>query len=50
MQYEILEYENLRIRLSEIESTTRIRPLLNHYFQNIKGFIFVIDSSDKLSL
>ena len=42
-----LEYKNLTLYAWDLGGQEKIRALWKHYFQNIQGLIFVIDSSDR---
>ena len=42
-----LEYKNLTLYALDLGGQEKIRALWKHYFQNIQGLIFVIDSSDR---
>ncbi|KAL3814616.1 hypothetical protein ACJIZ3_015884 [Penstemon smallii] len=45
---ETLEYNNISFNVWDVGGQQRyqIRPLWKHYFQNVKGLIYVVDSSD----
>lgn len=44
---ETLEYKNINFTVWDIGGQDKIRPLWKHYYQNVGGIIFVIDSSDR---
>ena len=44
---ETVEYNNIFFNVWDIGGQDKIRPLWRHYYQNIQGIIFVVDSSDK---
>ncbi|XP_073033383.1 ADP-ribosylation factor 2-like isoform X2 [Primulina eburnea] len=44
---EEVEYKNTSFTLWDVGGLDKIRPLWRHYFQNMQGLIFVVDSSDR---
>merc|ERR1712066_526996 len=44
---ETVEYKNVLFTVWDVGGQDKIRPLWKHYYQNINGIIFVIDSSDR---
>ncbi|KAK4297853.1 hypothetical protein Pmani_029762 [Petrolisthes manimaculis] len=44
---ETVEYKNISFTVWDIGGQDKIRPLWRHYFQNMQGIIFVIDSNDR---
>ena len=44
---ENVEYKNISFTVWDVGGQDKIRLLWRHYYQNIQGIIFVIDSSDK---
>ncbi|XP_055837040.1 ADP-ribosylation factor 2-like [Episyrphus balteatus] len=44
---ETLEYKNICFTVWDVGGQAKIRPMWRHYFQNTKGIIFVVDSSDR---
>ncbi|KAG7318944.1 hypothetical protein KOW79_017418 [Hemibagrus wyckioides] len=44
---ETVEYKNISFTVWDVGGQTVIRPLWRHYYQNTKGLIFVVDSSDR---
>ena len=47
MNLEILEYRNLSITAWDEGGCPRPRKLLLHYYENMQGLIFVVDSNDR---
>ena len=43
---ETLEYKNVRFTMWDIGGQDKIRPLWRHYYNNVDGIIFVVDSND----
>ncbi|KAG7318942.1 hypothetical protein KOW79_017416 [Hemibagrus wyckioides] len=43
---ETVKYKNISFTVWDVGGQTVIRPLWRHYYQNTKGLIFVVDSSD----
>ncbi|XP_062842448.1 ADP-ribosylation factor 5-like [Trichomycterus rosablanca] len=43
---ETVEYKNISFTVWDVGGQDAIRPLWRHYYQNTKGLIFVVDSSD----
>ena len=49
---ETVEYENIDVTVRDVVSQDvvgqdQIRPPRRHYYQNVQGFIFVIDTNDR---
>ena len=44
---ETVEYKNICFTVWDVGGQDKIRPLWRHYFQNIQGLIFVVDSNDR---
>jgi small GTP-binding protein len=44
---ETVEYKNIKFIGWDLGGSGKFRHLWRHYYQNIKGMIFVVDSSDK---
>jgi ADP-ribosylation factor 1/2 len=44
---ETVEYKNINFTVWDIGGQSKIRPLWRHYYQQCKGVIFVVDSSDR---
>lgn len=44
---ETVESKNISFTVWDIGGQDKIRPLWRHYFYNVQGIIFVIDSNDK---
>merc|ERR1719197_2217196 len=44
---ETVTYKNVNMTIWDVGGQTKIRPLWRHYYQNIDGIIFVVDSNDK---
>ncbi|XP_056590493.1 ADP-ribosylation factor 4-like [Triplophysa dalaica] len=44
---ETVEYKNISFTVWDVGGQTTIRGLWRHYYQNTKGLIFVVDSSDR---
>merc|ERR1712032_1393424 len=40
------EYNNMRLRTLDLGGPDVLRPLLRHYYQEVDGLIYVVDSSD----
>jgi len=47
---ETVEYKHISFTVWDIGGQTKIRPLWQHYFENVDGIIFVVDSADSLRL
>ncbi|TNM89149.1 ADP-ribosylation factor 4-like [Takifugu flavidus] len=43
---ETVEYKNISFTVWDVGGQTIIRPLWRHYYNNVQGLIFVIDSND----
>ena len=43
---ETVEYKNVSFGVWDIGGQDKIRPLWNHYYENVDGVIFVVDSND----
>ncbi|XP_051531830.1 ADP-ribosylation factor 4-like [Myxocyprinus asiaticus] len=43
---ETIEYKNISFTVWDVGGQTKIRALWKHYYQNTRGLIFVVDSSD----
>lgn len=43
---ETVEYKNISFTVWDVGGQTRIRPLWRHYYKDVQGIIFVIDSND----
>ncbi|CAK8684711.1 ADP-ribosylation factor 3-like [Clavelina lepadiformis] len=43
---ETVEYKNLSFSVWDIGGQDKIRPLWRHYFYNVQGLIYVVDSND----
>ena len=41
------EYRNISFTVMDVGGQDKIRPLWRHYYENIQGLIFVIDSNDR---
>ncbi|XP_057991165.1 ADP-ribosylation factor 2 [Hevea brasiliensis] len=44
---ETVDYKNISFSVWDAGGQEKIRPLWKHYFKNVEGLIFVVDSSDK---
>ena len=44
---ENVQYKNLEFNCWDVGGQTTLRPLWQHYFQNVQGLIFVVDSNDR---
>ncbi|KAL7151030.1 hypothetical protein ABFS83_04G004200 [Erythranthe nasuta] len=44
---ETVEYNNINFSLWDIGGQEKIRPLWRHYYEDTKGIIFVVDSSNR---
>ena len=44
---ETVEYENIDVTVRDVVGQDQIRLLWAHYYQNVQGFIFVIDTNDR---
>ncbi|XP_044489477.1 ADP-ribosylation factor 1-like [Mangifera indica] len=44
---ETVEYKNICFSVWDVGGQSQIRSLWRHYFQNIQGLIFVVDSHDR---
>ncbi|KAB2068637.1 hypothetical protein ERO13_A08G040000v2 [Gossypium hirsutum] len=44
---ETVEYKNISFTVWDVGGQDKIRPLWRHYFQNMQGLIFVVDSNDR---
>uniref|UniRef100_H2YPG6 Uncharacterized protein n=1 Tax=Ciona savignyi TaxID=51511 RepID=H2YPG6_CIOSA len=44
---ETVEYKNLSFSVWDIGGQDKIRPLWRHYFYNVQGLIYVVDSNDR---
>jgi small GTP-binding protein len=44
---ESIKYQNVSFTVWDVGGQDKIRPLWRHYFDNIQGLIFVVDSNDK---
>ena len=44
---ETVEYENIDVTVRDVVGQDQIRLLWRHYYQNVQGFIFVIDTNDR---
>jgi len=44
---ETVEYKNVSLTVWDVGGQEKIRPLWYHYFQNVQGIIFVVDSNDR---
>ncbi|KAF2321039.1 hypothetical protein GH714_033075 [Hevea brasiliensis] len=44
---ETVDYKNISFSVWDVGGQEKIRPLWKHYFKNVEGLIFVVDSSDK---
>ncbi|KIJ13168.1 hypothetical protein PAXINDRAFT_81714, partial [Paxillus involutus ATCC 200175] len=44
---ETVEYKNISFTMWDVGGQVKIRPLWRHYFQNMQGIIFVVDSNDR---
>ena len=44
---ESVEYKNISFTVWDVGGQDKIRPLWRHYYQNIQGIIFVVDSNDR---
>ena len=45
--YEKIEHKNFKLSVWDVAGQDALRPLWKHYYQNTKGIIFVVDSSDE---
>ena len=43
---ETVEYKNVNFSVWDIGGQDQIRPLWRHYYRNVQGIIFVVDSND----
>ncbi len=46
-ELETIEYKNISLIAWDVGGNDKIRILWRHYYQNVKGIIFVVDSNDK---
>ncbi|WCJ17784.1 ADP-ribosylation factor [Euphorbia peplus] len=44
---ETLEFKNINLSIWDVGGQQKIRPLWKHYFKNVDGVIFVVDSNDR---
>merc|ERR1712087_1015514 len=44
---ETVEYKNISFTVWDVGGQDKIRPLWRHYYQNMQGIIFVVDSNDR---
>jgi ADP-ribosylation factor protein 1 len=44
---ETVEHSDLKFTVWDVGGQDKLRPLWRHYFQNVAGVIFVVDSSDR---
>ncbi|XVE49245.1 hypothetical protein DITRI_Ditri01bG0067300 [Diplodiscus trichospermus] len=44
---ETIEYKNICFDIWDIGGQSKIRPLWKHYFLNVQGIIFVVESNDR---
>ncbi|KDP47141.1 hypothetical protein JCGZ_22137 [Jatropha curcas] len=44
---ETVEYKNISFSVWDVGGQQKIRPLWRHYFQNVEGLVFVVDSDDR---
>ncbi|KLO18052.1 ARF/SAR superfamily [Schizopora paradoxa] len=44
---ETVEYKSTTFTVWDVGGQDKIRPLWRHYYQNIEGIIFVVDSNDR---
>ena len=44
---ETVTYKNLEFNCWDVGGQTTLRPLLQHYYANCQGLIFVVDSNDR---
>ena len=44
---ETVEHENISVTVRDVVGQDQIRPPWRHYYQNVQGFIFVIDTNDR---
>merc|ERR1712072_622702 len=44
---ETVEYKNISFTVWDVGGQDKIRPLWRHYYENVQGVIFVVDSNDK---
>uniref|UniRef100_A0A8D0GCY4 ADP-ribosylation factor n=1 Tax=Sphenodon punctatus TaxID=8508 RepID=A0A8D0GCY4_SPHPU len=44
---EMVEYTNISFTVWDVGVQDKIRPLWHHYFQNIQGLTFLVDSNDR---
>lgn len=44
---ETVDYKNLSFSVWDIGGQDKIRPLWRHYFYNVQGLIYVVDSNDR---
>ncbi|GLT64526.1 hypothetical protein SLA2020_370120 [Shorea laevis] len=44
---ETVQLKNISFSIWDVGGQSKIRPLWRHYFQNIQGLIFVVDSNDR---
>merc|ERR1712187_201493 len=42
-----VEYKNISFTVWDVGGQSKIRPLWRHYYQGMRGLIYVIDSSDR---
>ena len=45
--FETIQHKNFKMNVWDVAGQANLRTLWKHYFQNTKGLIFVVDSSDK---
>ncbi|CAL1388710.1 unnamed protein product [Linum trigynum] len=44
---ETVEYKNVSFSVWDVGGQQKIRPLWRHYFHNVQGLVFVVDSNDR---
>ena len=44
---ETVEYENIDVTVRDVVGQDQIRLLWRHYYQNVQGYIFAIDTNDR---
>ena len=44
---ETVEFKKLKFNVWDVGGQDKIRPMWKHYYQNVQGLIFVVDSSDR---
>ncbi|XP_065871009.1 ADP-ribosylation factor 2-like [Euphorbia lathyris] len=44
---ETVEFRNINLSIWDVGGQHKIRPLWKHYFKNVDGVIFVVDSNDR---